>query len=67
LYNRIDSIRKEKEMSYGDIAKLSGCSASYVWAIAQGIRDNPSVDTMEGIARALREKPNKVFILEKGD
>ncbi|MBB6217542.1 putative transcriptional regulator [Anaerosolibacter carboniphilus] len=59
--NNIDSIRKKKALSYGDIAKESGLTPTYIHLLAKGKRNNPSLDVMQKISQALGEKVEKVF------
>lgn len=59
--NRIDAIRTKKAMSYGDIAKESGLTPTYIHLLAKGKRNNPSLDVMQKISQALGEKVEKVF------
>jgi len=59
--NNIDTIRKKKGMSYEDIAKIAGLTATYICYLAKGKRQNPSLESMQKIAYALGEKVEKVF------
>ncbi len=62
--NNIVTIKKEKCMSYEDIAKKSGVTAQYVFLLAKGERKNPSLEVMKSIAIALDEPIEKVFKLK---
>jgi len=59
--NRIDSLRKKKGLSYGDIARATGLTATYIYLLAKGKRTNPSLEVMQKISSALEEKVEKVF------
>ena len=59
--NKIDKLRKRKALSYYDIAKIANVSAQYVYLLAKGKRNNPSLAIMKGIANALDEKVEYVF------
>lgn len=59
--NRIDSLRKKKGLSYGDIARTTGLTATYIYLLAKGKRTNPSLEVMQKISSALEEKVEKVF------
>lgn len=54
-------LRKRKVLSYNDIAKDAKISAQYVYLLAKGKRNNPSLEIMKGIANALDEKVECVF------
>lgn len=59
--NKIKHLKIEKRLSYGDIAKESGLSATYIYLLAEGKRKNPSLSVMKSIARVLKENVEKVF------
>jgi transcriptional regulator with XRE-family HTH domain len=63
MQNRIDVVRKKKNMSYAEIAAVCGFTAQYVWALAKGKRTNPSADAMQKIAKALGENVIRIFPL----
>lgn len=67
--NKIDTLRKKKCLSYGDIAKEAGVTAAYIQLLAKGKRNNPSLDVIQKISYALGENAEKVFQInqiEKG-
>lgn len=64
--NRIDSLRKKKKMSYGDIAKSSGVTAAYIYQLAKEKRTNPSLEVMQSISAALNESIEKIFGFGRG-
>jgi len=59
--NKIDNLRTKKAMSYGDIAKESGLTSTYIYLLAKGKRKNPSLEAMQKVSLALNEKVEKVF------
>ncbi|GAA0078908.1 hypothetical protein UT300005_32870 [Clostridium sp. CTA-5] len=59
--NKIDKLRKRKLLSYYDIGKKANISAQYVYLLAKGKRNNPSLEIMKSIANALDEKVEYVF------
>lgn len=63
--NRIDELRKIKKMSYRDLAKKTGYSQTYIYLLAAGKRQNPSLTVMQRIATALDKKVEDVFTLNK--
>jgi len=59
--NKIDEIREKRKLSYGVIAQKTGLSTTYIHLLAKGKRSNPSLDVMQRIADALKEKVVNVF------
>lgn len=49
----IDRIKQEKNLSYGDIAKECGVTATYIYQLAKGKRKNPNVNVISKIAKFL--------------
>lgn len=62
MMNRIDEIRKKKNLSYQNIASKCGVTPMYICLLAKGKRNNPSLDIAQKISEALEEKMEKVFI-----
>lgn len=62
--NKIDSIREKKGMSYADIAKATGLTATYIWSLAKGKKQNPTLENIKKISKALDSKAYVVFNLE---
>lgn len=60
LIEWIESILKEKNMSKADLAKASGISAPQVSRIMSG-EQNPGIDSILGLAKALGRSPCEVF------
>ena len=52
---KVREIRLSKNMSQGDVAKILSVSPTYISSIERGQR-NPSLITMEKIAKALKVK-----------
>lgn len=59
--NRIEYFKKKQHKSYGDIAKETGLTPTYIHLLAKGKRNNPSLEVMQKISSALGEKVEKVF------
>lgn len=59
--NEIDSIKKEKHLSYVDISKATGLTTAYICMLAKGQKTNPSKETMEKISAALGKTVPEVF------
>lgn len=59
--NNIDIVRKDKKLSYSEIAKLTGLTSTYICLLAKNKRKNPSLDTMHKISKALGERVEKIF------
>ena len=61
--NKIKTIRKEKELTLRELACLTGLSSGYLCHLERGTRNNPSLDVMEKIAKALNKTVAEVFFL----
>lgn len=59
--NKIEAIKKEKHLSYGDISRCTGLTTAYICMLAKGQKTNPSKETMEKIAAALDKTVEAVF------
>ena len=59
--NSLEKIRKEKGMTMQKLADLSGLSLGYICHLEKGSRNNPSIETMEKIAKALNKSVAEVF------
>lgn len=53
LGNRINEIRKEKKMSIDELCERSGVPKGTLSKITAGITTNPTLDTVQAIAKAL--------------
>ena len=51
--NAIDRIKNDKNLSYEDIAKECGVTATYIYQLAKGKRKNPNVNVVAKIAKFL--------------
>ena len=51
--NTIDRIKQARNLSYEDIAKECGVTATYVYQLAKGKRKNPNVNIIAKIANFL--------------
>jgi len=67
LYNKlakkIESLRKEKELTQEELAEKAGLHRAYFWDIENG--RNISIKTADKIARALGIKLYELFIFDK--
>ncbi|MSU01797.1 helix-turn-helix transcriptional regulator [Tissierella pigra] len=59
--NKIDTLRKIQNKSYGFIAKETGLTPTYIYLLAKGERTNPSLEVMQKISAVFGEKVEKVF------
>ena len=59
--NNMKKIRISKNMTLGELAKVTGISAGYLCHLEKGTRKNPSVQTMESIAKALDKSVIEIF------
>ena len=57
---KVREIRLAKKMSQGDVAKILSVHPTYISSIERGQR-NPSLITMEKIAKALKVKINDLI------
>ena len=57
---KVREIRLSKKMSQGDVAKILSVSPTYISSIERGQR-NPSLITMEKIAKALKIKIDELI------
>lgn len=64
-YNQIKKIRNEKGMTLLKLSYLSGISVGYLCHLELGSRNNPSIEVMEKIAKALNASITEVFFKEK--
>ena len=64
LNNKIEILRKEKEITLAELARLTGLSAGYLCHLEKGSRNNPSLGVMEKIAKALNKNVAEVFFIQ---
>ena len=62
--NKISIYRKHNKMTYSELSKKVGVSASYLCHLENGTRTNPSNEVMEKIARALNSTVYEIFFSE---
>ena len=68
LGKAIQMCRQRRQLSQGELARLAGCSVSYLSMLENSKRD-PTISTVQGIADALRVPMEILFFLgaEKGE
>jgi transcriptional regulator with XRE-family HTH domain len=59
-------IREKKKIGLNELARTIGVSPSYLSQLERGIKSNPSKETMEKIAAALKKPVQEVFFSGKG-
>ena len=64
--NKIDVLKQKKCLSYREIAEKSGFTPQYIYLLAKGKRQNPSLEAMQKIATALDDKVERVFEINRG-
>lgn len=57
---KIQKLRQDKDISQVEMAEMIGVSGTYVGFIEQGVR-NPSIATLDKIARVLRVKMSELL------
>ena len=62
--NKIFIYRKHHKMTLSDLSKRVGVSAGYLCHLENGTRNNPSVEIMERIAKALDSTVSEIFFSE---
>lgn len=63
LGQKIRNIRKQNKMSMDELAKVSGCSKTWIWELENREDVRPSSDTIIQIAKGLNVKPD--FLLSE--
>ena len=61
--NKVKNIRQQKGITLLHLSKLSGISVGYLCHLEKGSRNNPSLEVMEKIAKALDKKVSEVFFV----
>lgn len=64
LGENLKKLRLSLELGVNDLSRLSGVNASYISAIENGKKDNPSKNILEKLAQALNVSV-EVLLLEK--
>lgn len=59
--NNLKKIRIEKGMTMEKLSDKTGLSIGYICHLEKGSRNNPSIETMEKIAKALDKTVAQVF------
>ena len=62
--NKIEILRKEKGITLAELARLTGLSAGYLCHLEKGSRNNPSLEVMEKIAKALNRSVVEIFFIQ---
>lgn len=62
-YNQIKKIREDKGLTLLKLSDLSGISIGYLCHLERGSRNNPSIEVMQKIAKALNKNITEVFFL----
>lgn len=62
--NKIKIIREEKGITLSELSKLTGISAGYLCHLEKGTRNNPSLEVMEKISKALNRSVVEVFFIQ---
>ncbi len=63
--NNIRKFRKEQKMSLEYLAKEVGISTGYLCHLERGTRNNPSIELIESISKALNKSIAEVFFPEE--
>ena len=63
-HNQIKKIREEKGLTLVKLSELSGISVGYLCHLEKGSRNNPSIDVMEKISKALSKTIAEIFFVE---
>ena len=62
-HNRIREIRRRKGYTLEYVASVAGISIGYLCHLEKGTRNNPSLEVMEKISKALNKSVAEVFFL----
>lgn len=63
-HNQIKKIREEKGLTLLKLSSLSGVSVGYLCHLERGSRNNPSIEVMERISKALNKSIAEIFFVE---
>lgn len=64
---KLRQLRENKNIGLNEFARLIGIAPSYLSALEQGKKNNPSKGIMDQIATALDSTVSEVFYSEEGD
>lgn len=59
--NKLKEIRLQQGYTLRELAKLSGVGHSYIYGLEKGERKNPSKQTMDKLAEALKVTVAEIF------
>ena len=62
--NSMREIRKNKNITLFELSEITGISVGYLCHLERGTRNNPSIEIMNKIAKALDESVGKIFFME---
>lgn len=63
-HNQIKKIREEKGLTLLKLSSLSGVSVGYLCHLEKGSRNNPSIEVMGRISKALNKSIAEIFFVE---
>lgn len=63
-HNQIKKIREEKGITLVELSDLSGVSVGYLCHLEKGSRNNPSIDVMDKISKALSKSIAEIFFMQ---
>lgn len=63
-HNQIKKIREKKGLTLLKLSSLSGVSVGYLCHLERGSRNNPSIEVMEKISKALNKSIAEIFFVE---
>lgn len=63
-HNQIKKIREKKGLTLLKLSSLSGVSVGYLCHLERGSRNNPSIEVMERISKALNKSIAEIFFVE---
>lgn len=63
-HNQIKKIREEKGITLMELSDLSGVSVGYLCHLEKGSRNNPSIDVMDKISKALNKSITEIFFMQ---
>ena len=61
--NQVKKVRQEKGITLVKLSQMSGVSVGYLCHLEKGSRKNPSIETMEKIAKALNKSITEIFFI----
>lgn len=61
--NKVKYIREQRGITLLQLSKLSGVSVGYLCHLEKGTRNNPSIEVMEKISKALGKTITEMFFI----